>query len=111
MKLERYEANTSKLEEAKHRVPPFDYETFATYPVSTDTKLFGILTIDAPKTGDINRRDRALLSFYAGLMTITFVVEKNAPSILRSKYDGMWHNRNKSKDEKEAQHGSTSGNH
>lgn len=90
-KLDRFEEDIEALEEENYP-RPLRYRTFATWPISTDENLYGILTIDAPQPGDIGERDRALLSYFAAILTITFVVQKDAQAIRRSDFRDMWEN-------------------
>lgn len=89
-KLPRFEKDVKKTEE--NASEPYRYQTFATYPISTDEKLYGILTIDAPSTGDIGERDLALLSFFASILTITFAIQKDSLAIPRSSYQKVCDN-------------------
>lgn len=57
------------------------YGNFATWPVSLDYELYGILTIDAKKPGDISGRDFDLLRAFASVLTLTLAVEPDARSI------------------------------
>ncbi|WP_257203166.1 GAF domain-containing protein [Corynebacterium cystitidis] len=82
-KLERFVEDVNELKDAAGLQRPLRYETFAAYPVSTDEKLYGILTIDAPQPGDIGGRDRALLGFFAAILTITFSAQKDSRAIPR----------------------------
>ncbi|WP_257160452.1 GAF domain-containing protein [Corynebacterium cystitidis] len=82
-KLERFVEDVNELKDAAGLQRPLRYETFAAYPVSTDEKLYGILTIDAPQPGDIGGRDRALLGFFAAILTITFSAQKDLRAIPR----------------------------
>lgn len=80
-KLERFVYDIEELE--SEEVPNRKYRTYATYPVSTDEELFGILTIDAPNPGDITELDLQLLGFFAAILTTTYVVDKDALKIPR----------------------------
>jgi hypothetical protein len=53
------------------------YETFATTPVgSANGTIWGVLTVDAQRTGDLDRhRDMALLNVFAGLIAVTYACE------------------------------------
>jgi hypothetical protein len=53
------------------------YETFATTPVgSANGTIWGVLTVDAPKTGDLDpHRDMALMNVFAGLIAVTYACE------------------------------------
>ncbi|KQB86233.1 GAF domain-containing protein [Corynebacterium lowii] len=87
-KYERYEPDTAHLPmaERSHR----GYGSFATYPVSSNDKLFGIVTIDAPRANDIQPLDVVLLGYYAGMLAITFSVVKDTPAIDRRLGCMMW---------------------
>lgn len=75
----RFIENTYKelgAEEAKQ----LSYETFATAPVGSigaaNGTIWGVLTVDAPKTGDLNKaRDTALMNVFAGLIAVTYACE------------------------------------
>jgi len=53
------------------------YETFGTTPVgSPNGTIWGVLTVDAPKTGDLDRvRDMALMNVFASLIAVTYSCE------------------------------------
>ncbi|PVA39690.1 Uncharacterised protein [Mycobacteroides abscessus subsp. massiliense] len=72
----RFIENTRKelgADEAKQ----LSYETFATSPVgSANGTIWGVLTVDAPKTGDLDKaRDMALMNVFAGLIAVTYACE------------------------------------
>ena len=54
-----------------------EYETFATTPVGAPNgTIWGVLTVDAPKTGDLDRhRDMPLMNVFAGLIAVTYACE------------------------------------
>jgi len=100
-KLDRFVEDIETLEE-ENFPRPLRYRTFATWPISTDEKLYGILTIDAPEPGNIGERDRALLSYFAAILTVTFAVQKDAHAIQRSDFKDMWENNANAHTPKEA---------
>lgn len=80
-KLQRYVPDIAEL--GAEEKPKRAYRTFATYPVSSDDALYGILTIDAPEPGDITELDVQLLGFFAAILSVTLVVDKDAAKISR----------------------------
>jgi hypothetical protein len=72
----RFIHNTYK-ELGKKEAQQLSYETFATTPVgSANGTIWGVLTVDAPKTGDLDpHRDMALLNVFAGLIAVTYACE------------------------------------
>jgi len=72
----RFVRNVAEINE---QVP---YGTFAVMPVSTENKLFGIITVDAPKPGDITQFEASVvLNLFAALFTLTFVRDQEALSL------------------------------
>ncbi|AKJ72303.1 hypothetical protein BH787_gp45 [Gordonia phage GMA4] len=65
-------------EEIPEEAESLAYETFATVPVgSSDMKIWGVLTADAPKTGELREDfDIPLMQVYAGLIGIAFACER-----------------------------------
>lgn len=49
-----------------------DYKTFISAPVVAGSTAYGVLTVDAPRPGDLEHRDVDLLSAMAGLVAIAF---------------------------------------
>lgn len=73
----RYEPDTSEIPDEK-----FNYECFATMPVSNADKLFGLLTVDAPEADDIDRFEATiLLNQFASLLALTFINDPQALSV------------------------------
>lgn len=53
------------------------YETFATVPVgSADGTIWGVLTVDAERTGQlVERRDVPLMNVFAAMIGVTYACE------------------------------------
>lgn len=76
----RFEKDTAQLEED---VP---YGTFLVAPIITGQRLFGLITVDSPDSGDLTEYDEKLLIQYASQLAVTFALDRdNSSSIdLRS---------------------------
>lgn len=48
------------------------YSTFISAPIRTQTHAFGMLTIDAPKAGDLEARDGATVSVFAAALGVAY---------------------------------------
>jgi len=91
-KLERLVEDTNGLSEFELSRNS-SYRTFATYPVSNNEKLFGILTVDAPQPGDLTDFDVKLLGFFAGILALTFEDQKDALFIPRDRPTNLWNDK------------------
>lgn len=65
----------------KNEKPGRGYKSFSTYPVASDDRLFGILTIDAPGAEDITPFDVKLLGFFAGVIALSFSSQQDCPYV------------------------------
>ncbi|GAA4789478.1 hypothetical protein CCANI_00500 [Corynebacterium canis] len=73
----RYESDTNEI-----KGEDFAYECFATMPVSSADKLYGLLTVDAPEADDIDRFEATvLLNQFASLLALTFITDAHCLSV------------------------------
>lgn len=73
----RYEPDTSEISDET-----FNYQCFATMPVSNADKLYGLLTVDAPEADDIDHFEATvLLNQFASLLALTFAKDPQALSV------------------------------
>ncbi|MDO5077714.1 hypothetical protein [Corynebacterium sp.] len=73
----RYESDTTELKGEE-----FAYECFATMPVSSADKLYGLLTVDAPEADDIDHFEATvLLNQFASLLALTFISDAQALAV------------------------------
>jgi len=52
------------------------YRTFISAAIHADGKPLGMLTVDAPKPGDLDETDRSVVEAFAALLSVTFVLMK-----------------------------------
>lgn len=57
-----------------------NYGSFLAAPVITGKKLLGILAVDSPEAGDIDKYDEYLLMQFASLIALTYMLGPNIPA-------------------------------
>ncbi|WJY96185.1 hypothetical protein CFELI_13030 [Corynebacterium felinum] len=68
----RLETDTSNLDEDE-----LPYETFVTAPIIAGNRLYGLLTVDSEKKGDLGEFDKSLLIHFASQMAVTYTYESS----------------------------------